>query len=209
MSAYADKHRFDRVGGRLSLDFLNTMSGLRGENPNKRIAGVEDLASWGHQAGLIERRRMQELIAEAGQHPRRSAQALADALAAREALHDVVMAAIDRTTPPAAALETVNRWIAAAMQHRRLRPKAGGGFEAAFDDDGDLAGFLRPVAVDAARLLEEQLEAGLVRRCEESRAGRCGWIFVDETRNHSRRYCSMSDCGNRAKQRRYWQRQKE
>ena len=185
------------------------MGGLRGEKPEDRITGVADLSFWAQQAGLIERRRMQELIAEAEQHPRRASQALAEALAAREALHDVVLAAIEGRAPPAAALETVNRWIAAAMQHRRLRPRAGGGFEAAFDDDGDLVAFLRPVAADAARLLEEELRAGLVRRCEESRVGRCGWIFVDETRNHSRRYCSMGDCGNRAKQRRHWQRHKE
>jgi predicted RNA-binding Zn ribbon-like protein len=65
------------------------------------------------------------------------------------------------------------------------------------------------VTADAANLLERELPLALVRRCDESEQGLCGWLFVDETRNHSRRFCSMKDCGNRAKQRRYWKRQRE
>ncbi len=209
MSAFAERRIFDLDGGRLSLEFLNTMGGLRGVRPDERLTDYADLPWWAQQVGLIDRRRMQELIALAGQHPRRAQQALAEAVAAREALHAVVLAAIEGRSPPAADLAQVNGWIAAAMQHRRLRPKAGGGFEAAFDDDGDLLALLRPVAADAARVLETDLPAGLLGLCGESEAGRCGWIFVDETRNHSRRFCSSKDCGNRAKQRRFQQRQKE
>jgi predicted RNA-binding Zn ribbon-like protein len=85
---------------------------------------------------------------------------------------------------------------------------APGRFEAALEEDGDLLSFLRPVALDAAELLEEEVSRGLVRICEERRVGRCAWLFVDTSRNHSRRFCSMEDCGNRAKQRRHYQRGK-
>jgi predicted RNA-binding Zn ribbon-like protein len=209
MGAWASRHLFDLVGGRLSLEFVNTTSGMRGERPEERITEYADLTWWAEQVGLVDRRRMQELLAEAEAHPRRAEQAREEAVAAREALHDVILAALLRIEPPAAQLEVVNRWVAAAMQRRRLRPAKAGGFEAAFDDDGDLLAFLRPVAADAANLLERELPLGLVRRCDESEQGRCGWLFVDETRNHSRRFCSMKDCGNRAKQRRYWKRQRE
>ncbi len=208
MGAFADRYRFDLDGGRLSLEFLNTLGGLRGVRPEERLVEYADLPWWGHQVGLIDRQRMQALIAEGERHPRRAAQALESARALREALHGVVLAALDGGEPPAADLAQVNGWVASAMQHRRLRPKPGGGLEGSFDDDGDLLAFLRPVAADAARVLEVDLAAGLLRRCGESEAGRCGWIFVDETKNHSRRYCSMRDCGNRAKQRRYQQRRK-
>jgi predicted RNA-binding Zn ribbon-like protein len=209
MGAYADKVRFEFDGGRPSLEFVNTVAGLRGVQPREQITGYADLAFWAEQLGLIDRRRMQELIGEAGRHPRKAAEALADAISARETLHEVLLAALEEREPPEAALNALNAWIAGAFQHRRLRPKAGGGYAADFDDDGSLLAFLRPVAEDAQRLLEGELARGLVRRCDESAVGRCGWFFVDETRNHSRRYCSMSDCGNRAKQRRYVQRQKE
>lgn len=209
MGAFADRHTFELDGGRLSLEFVNTMSGQRPVSPEERITEYADLPFWARQVGLIDERRMRELIAEAQAHPRKAEQAREEAIAVREALHDVILAVIRQREPPAAQLATVNGWVAAAMQHRRLRPAKGGGFEGAFEDDGDLLAFLRPVAADAARLLETEMRTGLVRLCDESEAGRCGWFFIDETRNHSRRFCSMGDCGNRAKQRRHWQRRKQ
>src|SRR5438128_325072 len=55
---------------------------------------------------------------------------------------------------------------------------------------------------------EHEVSNGLVGMCEERLVGRCAWLFLDSTRNHSRRYCSMTECGNRAKQRRHYQRAK-
>ena len=206
LGAFEDRHRFDFDGGRLSLDFVNTVSGMRGTRPVERLAEYRDLVFWAQQAGLVSKRRAADLYAEAGAHPRRAEAALAAALLAREALNEVVVAAIEGRDPPAEALAAVDRWIAAALQHRRLVPRPGGGFALEFEDDGDLLFFLRPVAADAAALLSESLATGRVRRCEESAVGRCGWLFLDETRNASRRYCSMADCGNRAKQRRFQER---
>src|ERR1700694_2840661 len=151
MGAFADRHVFELDGGRLSLELVNTMSGLRGERPEERITAYADLPWWAQQVGLIDRRRMQELIAEAEAHPRRAEQARGEAIEAREALHDVIVAALEKREPPAAQLAIVNRWVAAAMQRRKLRPAKGGGFEAAFDDDGDLLAFLRAVAAAAAQ----------------------------------------------------------
>src|SRR5207244_1901273 len=104
------------------------------------------------------------------------------------------------------ALQLVNQWIASAVQHRRLVARPGGRFDLEFEDDGDLLFFLRPVAADAGELLAKTLPTGRVHRCAEAEGRRCGWLFLDETRNASRRYCSMTDCGNRAKQRRFQQR---
>jgi predicted RNA-binding Zn ribbon-like protein len=66
----------------------------------------------------------------------------------------------------------------------------------------------RVLALDAAELLEHEVSRGLVGVCEERLVGRCAWLFLDSTRNHSRRFCSMKECGNRAKQRRHYQRAK-
>ena len=62
--------------------------------------------------------------------------------------------------------------------------------------------------VDAAEVLEHETAGGLVRICQESEVGRCAWVFLDESKNHSRRYCNMRDCGNRAKQRRFQERRR-
>ena len=209
MGAFAEGHVFEFDGGRPALELVNTMGGLRGVRPNERLTAYPDLAFWALQLGLIDQRRMDALLAAAQGHPRKAALALEEAVVAREALHDVVVATIESREPPAPALEVVNAWIAEASSHRVLRPRSGGGFEGVFEDDGSLLAFLRPVAMDAADLLERGLAEGRVRRCEQASAGRCGWFFLDETRNHSRRWCNMKDCGNRAKQRRHWLRQKE
>ena len=52
-------------------------------------------------------------------------------------------------------------------------------------------------------LTSEELDQ--VRECA---GNTCGWLFVDMSRNHSRHWCDMRDCGNRAKVRRYYQRRK-
>ncbi|MBN1859137.1 CGNR zinc finger domain-containing protein [Candidatus Bipolaricaulota bacterium] len=61
------------------------------------------------------------------------------------------------------------------------------------------------LARSAADLLTSD-ERDRVRRC----AGPdCGWLFVDISRNHSRRWCDMADCGNRAKARRSYARKRQ
>ena len=207
--AREERHQFEFDGGTVSLDFVNTVSGMRGGNDQRdRILTYPDLIYWAEQIGLIGSRQAADLYERAEREPGRAANAHADAIRRREALHDVVLAAVDERPPPAAALETVNRWVAEAMAKRRLRMTAPGKFEASLEDDGDLLAFLRPVALDAAELLEDEVSQGLVGVCEERHVGRCAWLFVDTSRNHSRRFCSMGDCGNRAKQRRHYQRLK-
>ena len=62
---------------------------------------------------------------------------------------------------------------------------------------------LWPVAVAAADLLTTR-DHPLLRECASDE---CSWLYLDTTRNHSRRWCDMKGCGNKAKVRRYRQRQ--
>ena len=207
--AREDRHRFELEGGTISLDFVNTVSGMRaGGNPRDRLAGYPDVVYWAEQVGLVSARQAAELYALAGRQPQRAAAAFEEAIRRREALHDVVISAIEGRDTPAAALDAVNAWIADALSRRRFRSAAPGQFEAVLEDDGDLLAFLRPVALDAAERLEQEVSSGLVGICAEREVGRCEWLFLDTSRNHSRRFCSMKDCGNRAKQRRHYQRAK-
>ncbi|HUJ29275.1 MAG TPA: ABATE domain-containing protein [Myxococcales bacterium] len=186
--------RFDFDGDSIALDFLNTVSGMRGVESKENLQSWADLAEWARQAKL------------ARTAPHGSQAAYQQAIAIREALHDVIRAAVEQRDPPAPSLAAVNAWIADALAHRHLRPAGGGRFTLEFDRDDAPLAFLRPVAAEAADLLQVHLD--LVRICGESEVGRCGWLFLDKTRNHSRRFCSMKDCGNRAKQRRFQQRKR-
>jgi predicted RNA-binding Zn ribbon-like protein len=63
----------------------------------------------------------------------------------------------------------------------------------------ELDGFLAPVVASAASLLTSD-SLDLVKVCG---GDTCGWMFVDRSKNHSRRWCTMKDCGNVAKVRRF------
>jgi predicted RNA-binding Zn ribbon-like protein len=192
---------FSRIGGRLSLEFLNTVGGMRPDRPSEHLHEYGDLLRWAQAAGLLEEKKIIFLRERAEREPGRGQEALREAIALREALYQVVFAGIRGEAPEAGALRFVNFWIARAQVSRRL-VKTAKGFELQFEEDeDDLLSFLAPVALDAQQLLAAELSH--VHICDESEVGRCGWLFLDETRNHSRRFCSMRDCGNRAKQRRF------
>jgi predicted RNA-binding Zn ribbon-like protein len=63
---------------------------------------------------------------------------------------------------------------------------------------------LWPLAHSAAELLASS-ERARVRLCEGED---CGWLFLDTSRNGARHWCDMKDCGNRAKVRRFRERQR-
>src|SRR5262249_2414807 len=192
--AREDSHRFDLSGGTIALDFVNTVSGMRGgADPHDRLVGYAVLVYWAEQIGVIDARQAAALYREAERHPQRAATAFAEALRRREALHDVVLSAIDGQETPRGALDTLNAWIADAHARRKLRAAAPGRFEVTLEADGDLLAFLRPVALDAADLLEREVSSGLVGVCAERESGSCAWLFLDTSRNHSRRFCSMKD----------------
>jgi len=204
--ALAERHIFELDGGTLALDFVNTVSGLRPTLPLEKLLGYEDLVYWAAQVGLLAAPQAAKLHNMRKLEPGRAERAFKWAVTVREALHDVFLASIEHRPPPLEALGALNAWIASALSKRRIRPAGGGRFEAVFEDDGDPLAFLRPVAADAARLLES---GAPVRLCAEAEQGRCGWLFLDDTKNHSRRFCTMKECGNRAKQRRHRERAKQ
>ena len=105
----------------------------------------------------------------------------------------------DRQAAPS-DIEELNALLPEAQRQRGI-VTADGGYEWGWLDDPDapLDRVLWPIAVSAAALLTwDQLDR--VKLC---RADDCGWLFVDASRNRSRRWCDMSDCGNRAKARRF------
>jgi predicted RNA-binding Zn ribbon-like protein len=127
----------------------------------------------------------------------------ARALRLREAIFRIFVAVIADASPAAADLERLNDELALALPHLRIVPDEHG-FDYRFDAaDGALDRPLWPVARSASELLATG-DLGRVKRCTSDE---CDWLFVDLSKNRSRRWCDMRDCGNRAKARRYYRRQ--
>lgn len=202
--ATTGQYTFDFSGGELCLDFANTLGGSR-DRPTERLKSYQDLLAWGAQAGILNDEDVRYLGRVAEEHPRKAAAALADAIALREALFRIVAAVIAGSAPAEGDLATLNAALPRALNHLRVAPRADGCKWEWAAEEGALDRMLWPIARSAADLLVSS-EVDRVRRCANS--GECDWLFVDTTRNRSRRWCDMSSCGNRAKARRHYARKK-
>lgn len=121
---------------------------------------------------------------------------LADALAARDALARLVVAAADGSPFSAADVEALN--LVAALPD--IPPTLPGGSRLAGGTRIRVAQALSTIARDGIRVLIEHADEPRIRRCA---AADCGRVFHDGSRTRSRRWCSMERCGNRAKVRAY------
>jgi predicted RNA-binding Zn ribbon-like protein len=201
---------FELAGGRLCLDFANTVSDIRGgPSERDRLVDYADLLSWGRQAGAVSEPLARRLAAEARRRPADARATFGEAIELREAIYRVFLAFAQGREPPKADLAVLNAALGRALSHRRIERRSRGdaccalGWEEVPDA---LDAVLWPVAASAAELLVGGDDLARVRVCGLYESHECGWLFVDETKSHTRRWCSMKDCGNRAKARRHYQR---
>jgi predicted RNA-binding Zn ribbon-like protein len=200
----AGEYEFEYVGGRLCLDFVNTVGGMRPGKPVEHLHGYEGLVKWARGAGIASDAQARRLLAAAARDPEGAARALRRAVDLREAVFRVVDAASRGREPPEPDLDLLNRELGRALARQRL-VRRGGALALDWADDGALEAPIRPVAKSAADLLASP-DLARVHMCGESEADNCSWLFLDETRSGTRRWCTMEDCGNRAKQRRHYER---
>lgn len=192
------------IGGRSSLDFVNTEGGTRSTSPD-RVQDYRDLVRWAAYAGVIEEDESGRLLALAAADSGEARRVHSRAIDFREALFRILDAVGHGETATAGDRAILNREVAQALAHQRLVPHDGHFDWEIVDDGSRMDRILWILAADAADLLaSDQLQR--VKKCC---GDHCEWVFVDESRNRSRRWCEMSDCGNRAKQRRYQRRQKQ
>jgi predicted RNA-binding Zn ribbon-like protein len=195
------------VGGDLCLDFVNTVGGRipegRGSAGSRvladKLSGYPDLLAWSRHTGSIAEAEARRLARAAETRPGEAAVVLGRALAFREALHRALRALMLGRRPEPKDVSALNAEIVAARGRERLVPTRDGlGWEWP-DAGGRLDSPLWPVARAAAALLT----SGDVSRLGQCGGERCGWLFLDRSRNRSRQWCAMEDCGNVSKVRRF------
>jgi predicted RNA-binding Zn ribbon-like protein len=188
----------DFVAGALSLDFVNTVGGIRSGARDDKLARYEDLAEWAALSGALSKDEGAGLVKLAAREPEMAARELVRAKDLREALHAVFSARMGEETAPKDPMDRVNAEIGRALAHARL-VQADGHYHWGWDRTDVLDAPLWAIARDAGHLLTE----GPVARIRECASDTCGWFFLDTTKNRSRRWCDMKGCGNRDKVRRY------
>jgi predicted RNA-binding Zn ribbon-like protein len=169
-----------------ALALANTLGWHASARPKESVPTVAALGEWARRAGLASG----PLHGDPG--------GLGRVHELREAVYRVFSAIAAGGAPPEADLAALADTAAEGLGHARLEWRDGA-VRPRWDDDS-LDTLRWRVADDALDLLRHG-DLTRVRECADDRG--CGWLFVDASRNRSRRWCSSSDCGNRARVRAY------
>jgi len=192
---------FELSGGALCLDFANTW-GDRARPDADRLLDYGELLRFALDAGLLRAPEASALAARAARRSGEADEALRRARDLRDAIARLFAAHARDREPGPADLDRLNDELARGLSRLRVAPGADGYVWSWADAPEALDRFLPPIARSAAELLTSR-ELARVRECD---GVDCTWLFLDASRSRSRRWCSMSSCGNRAKARRHYRR---
>lgn len=190
--------------GALCLDFANAVSWRGSAEPADRLPTYWELVRFFVQSGLLSAAEARRLQREAERHPDRAARTLRRAVELREVLYRTFSGLAAGCSPRPSDLASLNELLPAALAHLRVS-RDGGRFGWRWDGNaGSLDRLLWPVVRDAAVFLTST-DFSRLRTC---RNPECRWVFLDTSKNGTRRWCSMAVCGNRDKLRRFRQRRR-
>ena len=189
-------YNFQFVAGNLALDFVNTIA-FRADPRKKKdhLQNAEDVYRWASQAQLPDR------AAIKSSRPAETA-ALRRIRAVREQLFEVFHAIASNEPIPGDTLARVGNALHDCWARRCLSVE-GAEVRWMWRPDARSTDYLLYPVLTAATDLLTSGSRGLVRQCQD--AG-CGWLFLDRSNARTRRWCSMADCGNRNKARKYYRR---
>lgn len=204
--------RMKLIGGRLCLDFVNTVGGWTRDSVGNLFAVVAradklaeylDLLAWGQHTGMLSGNEAQAFAHEARQREREAAATLKRAVALRAAIYGISVAIINRMEARSSDLDVVNRELSIAHGHVRLHEGRENFVWEWMDSKNSLDQLLWRIADSTAEMLTTD-DLGRLRECP---GDKCGWLFLDTSKNSRRQWCDMQTCGNLAKVRRFRQRQ--
>ena len=205
---------FFELLGNVSLDFINTLDDRPSSEPKELLKNYYDLARFGEDAGILTAEQLDFFYERVHLMPDEAEEAMRRAINLREALHAIFSALMNKQPAPQLAMDRLNANLHDAALHSRLvqpkmvenkMSKVEGRLEWRFDDlTSSFNAVLWPIARAAGDLLASP-DLALVRACSSPT---CQWLFLDTSKNHHRRWCSMKQCGNRAKVRRFYAKKK-
>jgi len=203
--------KFEFLGEALCLDFLNTLHDVGAEDPEEELSSNTDLAVWAEQAGILSASEAGRLQAGAPRNyvqlklpGKKRASLLDHARSLREALRKMFrrMARDGKVSPR--DIETLNllleRFPAAARIERSNGDRSKGEWTMSWESR---AGEAEKIFYAIVKSAAELVATGRWRAVRECASDTCTWMFLDTSKNHSRRWCEMARCGNRDKVHRF------
>jgi|HubBroStandDraft_6_1064221.scaffolds.fasta_scaffold123880_3 predicted RNA-binding Zn ribbon-like protein len=197
----ADKFQFQLFGGHVALDFANTLDFRY--DPERFIdllSSYERLLAFFQQTGIITAKHVRKLLANTSESEAR--RTLRRAIELRETIYFLFLSVLSGRRARSAYLRAFNRFLEDARVPEKVTWQKRSLVRTYRDFAGTAGGPLWAV-VDAAANLLTSPDCLRMRECSEKT---CRWLFLDQSKNHSRRWCDMKLCGNRAKARRFYAR---
>jgi predicted RNA-binding Zn ribbon-like protein len=188
----------------LCLHYANTRYWRGSEEPTESLAGPGDLLAWLAEHGGHDRAVVAAAEAWAGAQPEAAARLFAEAIALRETVYRAFAAIAAQRAIDPGDLGALNRALSAAPARRRMVPAAAGcAWE--IDYPGPSAPALLAAVLWSAGDLIVDGGHGRLRQCANDK---CLWLFLDDSKGATRRWCDMKSCGNRLKARRHYLKRK-
>jgi predicted RNA-binding Zn ribbon-like protein len=189
---------FQLVGAHPALDLVNTLDWrFRSTGPEELLSNYDDLLRFVVQSELLEARQVREITRHSGKSE--TAQALQQCHALREAAADLLYAAVEGRKPPDAALVLLDTMFKQSHTHQDL---SWDQFRLRWRWPSDITDAGLPVWM-LSRCVEQLLVSEDMHRLRVCENPDCRWLFLDTSKNHTRRWCDMKVCGNRMKARRF------
>ncbi|MBB2482446.1 CGNR zinc finger domain-containing protein [Bacillus sp. APMAM] len=201
-----DVHKHGLLGRRLCLDFANTVSWHdSSEKSQELLTSYEKLVNWSLHANILTKQQSLSLLKKAENQPSKAEEVLQQAIELREAIFRIFSLVSNNETPASKDLSIFNEALANAYGMMRIVPGENKFSLEFLNGEERLDGMLPPIVQSAIDILTSEKELSRVKKCE---GYPCGRLFFDTSRNRSRRWCSMADCGNRAKAKRFYHNKK-
>ena len=188
------------IGGALCFDFANTINSRR--NPeHDYLLTYSDLLEWAGKVEILSPAQVRSLKQRATQDAKKAENALENGRSAREIIYRVFSSITGKSRPQESDLSSISSLYKEAIANGHF-VKTDSHYEIDWKTDAEFEALLWPIVASAEKLLVSN-ELKQVKECPG-----CGWLFLDISKNQSRRWCSMNTCGARDKMRRYHRRLK-
>lgn len=184
------------------INFANTIDWRGREDSIEYLNSYNELIDWAQRIELINQSTATELRRQAAQSPDKATKSLQRAKEFRETAYRVLYRLSLDEPPESRDVELIDAEMQQMSKHLKLDLKMK---KLKLNDEIDLDIILRLIVKDTVDLLTSD-QLNRVKRCQSDE---CGWLFIDTSKNNSRKWCNMNSCGNRAKARRYYNRSKK
>ncbi len=190
------------IGGRPSLDFINTVSWPDTDRSHDWLDRAENVITWAQALEIIDTATARTLARDSDLDPRATAASLRRLHQQRQTVREVLGPLGLQETPDKKSVEAFNALLDAIASYRRIDPIS---LRWAWERPQCLEDIARPVIFDAANVLTgTDVDLTRIGQCPA-----CSWLFYDHTRSRNRRWCDMADCGSRDKALRYYHRKRQ